>query len=91
MPTLDKNSSISLGSAAIVIVTVVSTTFWLNTRLGGIDAQITQLKSDQYTMAMAAESALRLAINNPGLKVPDPRSPGQIIEVETGNPYTVPQ
>ena len=39
------------------------------------------LKSETYTLPMAAEQALRMAIENPGMRVPDPRNPNEVIVV----------
>lgn len=37
---------------------------------------------DRYTLPMAAEKALRTAILNPGMRVPDPRDPSSVFVVE---------
>jgi hypothetical protein len=43
-------------------------------------------ESGVYTLAAASEQALRMAIENPGMRVPDPRDPQRIIEVKRKQP-----
>lgn len=50
-----------------------------------IDLQA-QMKDDRYTLTAASEKALRTAIENPGMRVPDPRDPDKIISVREGTP-----
>jgi len=40
---------------------------------------------DRYTLTAASEKALRTAIENPGMRVPDPRDPSEIITVSVGS------
>lgn len=44
------------------------------------------LKRETYTLPMAAEQALRMALENPGMKVPDPRDPNQMLVAPVGKP-----
>lgn len=46
------------------------------------------LKAETYTLPMAAEQALRMAIENPGMRVPDPRKPNEVLVVP-GRPSAV--
>lgn len=41
---------------------------------------------DRYTLTAASERALRTAIENPGMRVPDPRDPNTIIVVRQKSP-----
>lgn len=63
---------------------VIAATIWAN----NLDHQIKALSlqmGDRYTLTMAAENALRTALENPGMRVPDPRNPGSVIVVKTSN------
>jgi len=46
--------------------------------------------ADKYTLTAASEKALRTAIENPGMRVPDPRNPNVIIEVRLPIPRAAP-
>lgn len=48
----------------------------------GVD--IGNVKADRFTMTAASEHALRTAIENPGLRVPDPRDPSKVFVVDVG-------
>lgn len=54
-----------------------------DSRMVELTRTIEGLKTTAYTKAEASELALRTAIANPGLRVPDPRESGKIIVVET--------
>ena len=57
----------------------------IDTRMAVLENQLVELseaiQADRYTLTQAAERALRSAIENPGLRVPDPRDPHTIITV----------
>lgn len=57
---------------------VVEISAQINDLAGRLDA----VEMDRYTVTMAAENALRMAIANPDLAIPDPRDPSQLIRVE---------
>jgi uncharacterized protein YlxW (UPF0749 family) len=44
---------------------------------------IEEVKNHSYTLERASEQALRTAIENPSLRVPDPRDPNRIIIVRS--------
>lgn len=46
-----------------------------------ISRDIRDLKSNSITRSEASDLALRAAMENPGLRVPDPRNPSQILVV----------
>lgn len=73
--TISQESGITIGLAVVV----VSCAVWIVNRLSRIDARLSTLEEDHYTKAEAAENALRMALENPGLNVPDPRNPGQLL------------
>ena len=50
----------------------------LKKELEGLKVDVT---ADRYTLTAASEKALRTAIENPGMRVPDPREPSKIIMV----------
>jgi hypothetical protein len=49
--------------------------------VGNLSTRMGILERDNYTKPEAEAHALRLALNNPYLKVPDPRNPATIIHV----------
>lgn len=55
--------------------------------LENIKQDVDEAKAESFTSAMAAETALRLAINNPGMRVPDPRNPDRVIVVQSGSVF----
>jgi len=61
----------------------------IDTRMAVMEVQLVELanaiQDDRYTLTQAAERALRSAIENPGLRVPDPRDPSTIITVKKHN------
>lgn len=75
---LSENSKIKLG----LVIVVIATCCTLAATLAGLRSDIENIKSSQWTIAQQCETALRTAILNPGLMVPDPRSPGGIIVVD---------
>lgn len=53
----------------------------INNDLTTMNGRIDKLNEDKYPLSLASERALRTAIENPGMRVPDPRDPSQIITV----------
>ena len=53
-------------------------------QISDLRRDVSKLGSEQFTVSMASEYALRDAIANPGRRVPDPRNPGQFFEVRNG-------
>lgn len=43
--------------------------------------QIAALDKEKYSLTAASEQACRMAIENPGMRVPDPRDPSRVIVV----------
>lgn len=50
-----------------------------------VDAIRVDASTDKYTLSAASENALRTAIENPGMRVPDPRNPSDIFVVRAIN------
>lgn len=46
-----------------------------------IASDIQAMRRDTYTLSNASEAAARMALYNPGMRVPDPRDPSKVIEV----------
>lgn len=67
-----------IGCTATVVWAAQSLKSQLDANSDGLE----MLKSEMYPMAVASEQALRTAIENPGMRVPDPRDPNRIIVVE---------
>lgn len=77
--TVTESTGVSIGLVLTVVVTGLSCTIWIVKTMGKLTQRIERLEADHYTRSEAAEAALRMAIANPGMSVPDPRNPGQII------------
>lgn len=82
--------SFSLRAAISIIISVVIATWTLsveltkiNNTLNGIVERVTQIESNRYRISDASEQALRMAIENPNLRVPDPRDSSKIISVSS--------
>jgi hypothetical protein len=83
--------AISIGTALAVIAAAGTATARALSVLGAIDNRLAKVENkvaDQYTLAVASEVALRTAIENPGMRVPDPRDPNRIIQVTPTTPHT---
>lgn len=53
----------------------------LNARIAELKARLDTSERENYTLARAAEVALRNAILNPGVRFADPRDPTRYVEV----------
>jgi Tfp pilus assembly protein PilN len=96
--SLGPQTKTTLGTLCIVCGALLAGWMYLDRRFTEQDAQyratqaqlselakeIAEVKAEQYTTAMAAEQALRMALENPGMRVPDPRDPNKIIVVDKG-------
>lgn len=89
-------ANLQLGTIIAVIGAVV-TAAWVGRGVydrvnARIDA-VTLTANAAYTLSAACEQALRMAIENPGYRVPDPRDPNKIIMVTeakvTGGPTSL--
>lgn len=90
---LSNDTKITLGTAVAVVSISITATWWFSQQLSdvkremaAISSRIGQNESELpkfYSLAAASEQALRMAIENPGLRVPDPRDPNRLIEVRT--------
>lgn len=91
---VSSDTGVAVGLVITLITVAVVCTTWISKRLNKIDQAFTALggrleaieqrELDNYTLAQAEVHALRTAIANPSMKVPDPRDPSRIIE--TGKP-----
>ena len=79
---ITQDTKVTIGTAGGLLVAVVGGALYLKGELSSLRNDLTTIQKDQYTMSMAVEQAFRMAVANPGMKVPDPRSPGNIIEVQ---------
>ena len=78
--------------------TAITCTWWLSNRFAAIERHFAAVEAtiavltesvadtaqDRFTLTAASEQALRWAIENPQLHVPDPRDPSRIITVRDG-------
>lgn len=83
---IDKSTRINLFAAIAMCCVVFSCGWWIastisytNELIASIDARLQVVESEKYTLSMACENALRMALANPGVRVPDPRVPGNLI------------
>lgn len=90
MAALTSQTKTTIGTAIIVAGFAFGGWQYLENRFGSITSRFTELETrlaegtgDRFTKTAAAEQALRMAIENPGIKVPDPRDPNRIIEVRS--------
>ena len=99
--TITQNTKVTIGLVGSVLVVGIGATWTLATvivnQFSGIRSEITtlntgleQVKTDLYTLTAASETALRTAIENPGMRVPDPRSPGKVFVVDTARKPATP-
>ena len=49
-------------------------------RLDHLDGRVKSLEDDEFGLAKMSELALRAAVANPSLNIPDPRNPTKIIK-----------
>lgn len=89
---LSESSTITLSAAGGIVVAIFGAAAWLHNLVTKVEASLEAIavrlkaledsKPGNYTLAGAAEHALRMAIENPGMRVPDPRDPSKIIVVQ---------
>lgn len=94
--TITPQSKTTLGLATTILVAAVGSTWKISNAIGSVKAEIadridgvevTVLENkaaidSKASLASLSEQALRMAIENPGLRVPDPRDPNRIIVVD---------
>lgn len=83
--------AVPLTLGASIIGTAIITTWSIRGQLENIRSEIRGIKEDMasaYTQAAASEHALRLAIENPGMRVPDPRNHDRIICVRAAEVHS---
>jgi len=86
-----KGSPITWGDAliALSVLTATGGAVWrigvlfnrIDKKMDHIDGRVGDLEEDSFGVSKACELALRGAILNPGMRVPDPRDPSQVITV----------
>lgn len=96
--TLTTDTKITIGTAVAVVTTSIAATWWFSQQLSQfrnelvtMSGRISQGEAEvakAYTLAAASEVALRMALENPGLRVPDPRDPSQLIIARRANDTT---
>ena len=87
--TVTSDTGVAIGLVVTLLGGAITCTWWIGKRLNKIDGRFTDLsvrlegiekrELENYTLAQAEVHALRMAINNPGMSVPDPRDPAKII------------
>jgi hypothetical protein len=90
----DATFTITMGVASAVVVFAVVATWHVTKTLSSIRADIKSIGEElgnSFTLDKASEQALRMAIENPGMRVPDPRDPAKIIEVRPRSEENEPQ
>lgn len=95
MPVLTRDTKITIGTAVAVVGLAIGSTWWVAERLNDTTAQLINIRSeiegvtakmtDLYKKSEASEQALRMALENPGLRVPDPRDPSKVFTSSTLN------
>lgn len=84
--------TLTVGLVCSILITVVTCTWKIastmnevNTTMRNLDARVSAIENNRFRISDAAEVALRTAIENPKMRVPDPRDPSKIIVV--GEPH----
>lgn len=94
--TITPQSKTTLGIAGTIVVAAVGSTWKISNAIGALKAEFGERIDEveigmldnrsaidgKASLAALSEQALRMAIENPGLRVPDPRDPNRIIVVE---------
>jgi Pyruvate/2-oxoacid:ferredoxin oxidoreductase gamma subunit len=78
---ITEQTGLAIGLVIAIITAIVGCTYWLSNRLSSIDSRLSRLEENHYTVAEAEAHALRLALENPSINVPDPRNPGELLRV----------
>ncbi len=86
MANLTPNTKFTIGisAACVFCLSAAGAVYKATNILNSIDQRLATVETgvnNGYKLADACEQALRMAIENPGFKVPDPRDPTRIIEV----------
>lgn len=92
--TINPNTRITVGLVVTILAVGIGATWQLarvvTDQFAGVRDEIASLKTgldavktDRYTLTAASETALRTAIENPGMRVPDPRNPAHVFVVDT--------
>jgi len=76
--TIDGETKVKIGWAVGILAFLFATAAWANSITNRLETAMT----DRFTLTQASEQALRHAIANPGIRVPDPRSPGLFFQVD---------
>jgi flavoprotein len=80
--SVSNTTKIALGIVVTIVTTAVAVTWKISSVANAIRSDIQNLQADHYGLSAASEQALRMAIENPTLRVPDPRDPSRIITVD---------
>ena len=88
---LSMQTKVQLGMVVTVCGSAIATAYYVGWSMGEARSELQQIRelidsisANSYTKAEAAEVALRQAILNPGMRVPDPSDPKAVIVVEAG-------
>lgn len=82
MTKVDRNSKIAITVSASALIAIFSLVMKAYGYMSDMQVTVEKLSVEGYTKTEASEQALRHAIANPGVKVPDPRNPGQYFHVQ---------
>lgn len=78
-------SAVFLGSIAVASARYVGSKFdAADVTIRELAKGLEGVKADRFTLTAASEAALRTAIENPGLRIPDPRDPSKVFVVDVG-------
>jgi len=96
-PTIEQSkmtikSVIAICSTIVTVGGLIAGASWrissavtdINNQIRGLASAIEDVRTHSYTLDHASEQALRTAIENPSLRVPDPRDPTRLIVVRSG-------
>jgi len=87
--TINENTKAPLKIVVPIVSAILAGGLWVNSKFDNLEREIGGLKgqmSETWTVSKAAETALRLAVANPDLQVPDPRDPTRMLVVAHHEP-----
>jgi hypothetical protein len=77
--TLTQSTRTTIGAAASVAVVVGGFAWAVHASLDDVSDRLGIIEQDRLGLTRASELAARAALENPGLRIPDPRDPNRVL------------
>ena len=84
--TLARETKVTLGVASAVALAVGGAAWKVYAALDDVADRLAVIEGDRLGLTRASELAARAALENPGLRVPDPRHPDHVLAVRSEAP-----